>query len=354
MLTADPDRLLIIEDDDDARAAMCDVAECLGYSADSVTSAGEALVHPALKEVPLILLDRVLPDAMAEDLLPELKQHAPDSSVIMITGYADLEGSLAALRLGVADYLLKPVCGDVLRESIERVLHARHRDRERLQTTRLAAIAEAMTGLSHESRNALQRGQASLDLLIDELSGRPEAMRLVERIQSAQDDLHRLYEDVKEYASPVRLTPVPCHVNELVRQTAKEVSARIGGTQLSLTESSQTPDLQCRADPYALRVVFRNLLNNALAATDDVAINITYRDATLSGRPALQVTIADNGPGISDRIRPQVFKEFFTTRPRGTGLGLAICRRLIEAHRGRIEFGIPDQGTEVRVTLPWG
>src|SRR5262249_7692360 len=61
-----------------------------------------------------------------------------------------------------------------------------------LQSERLAAIGEAMTGLAHESRNALQRSQASLERLRMRVKDLPETLELLREVQKAQDDLHRL------------------------------------------------------------------------------------------------------------------------------------------------------------------
>ena len=70
------------------------------------------------------------------------------------------------------------------------------------QEERLAAIGQMMTGLAHESRNALQRGQACLERLTWKLQDQPEAHDLLVRLQQSQNDLIRLFEDVREFAAP--------------------------------------------------------------------------------------------------------------------------------------------------------
>ena len=77
-----------------------------------------------------------------------------------------------------------------------------------LQSERLAAIGEMVTGLAHESRNALQRCQACLEMLALAVRDRPEALDLIDRLQKAQDHLHHLYEDVRGYAAPIKLEKV--------------------------------------------------------------------------------------------------------------------------------------------------
>src|SRR5262245_49566038 len=86
------------------------------------------------------------------------------------------------------------------------VMQAEERAR---QAERLAAIGETMTVLVHESRNALQRSQASLEMLATEVEDRPEALKLVARAQRAQSDVHRLFEEVRQWAAPL-----PMHLEE--------------------------------------------------------------------------------------------------------------------------------------------
>ncbi|MBV8266282.1 MAG: PAS domain S-box protein, partial [Planctomycetaceae bacterium] len=74
-----------------------------------------------------------------------------------------------------------------------------------LQAERLAAIGEMVAGLAHEGRNILHRGQVCLEMLALEVEDRPEALRLIARLQQAQDDLLTLYEDVRGYAAPIHL-----------------------------------------------------------------------------------------------------------------------------------------------------
>jgi signal transduction histidine kinase len=234
---------------------------------------------------------------------------------------------------------------------------ARRRAEERLlQSERLAAIGTAITGLAHESRNALQRGQANLELLSLLVENQPEAMDLVRRLQRAQDDLHRLYEEVRAYAAPLNLNLESLPVGRVVREAWDLLAHSRNGRAVHFHEEQTSLDLVCPLDRFNMVQVFRNILENALSAAGDPAeISVGYMSEVVDGRPVLSVALRDNGPGIAPENCPKIFDEFFTTKTRGTGLGLAIVKRVVEAHGGRVSAS-PEYrgGAEIVVTLPRG
>jgi PAS domain S-box-containing protein len=225
-----------------------------------------------------------------------------------------------------------------------------------LQAERLAAIGEMVAGLTHESRNALHRSQVCLEMLALEVEDRPEALHLISRLQAAQDDLYRLFEDVRSYAAPIHLEVRACDLAGVWREAWVHLQALHPGRSDSLREEIDGQDLRCAADPFRLGQVFRNILDNALNASPDPAqIDLRCEGAELDGQPALRIAVRDHGPGLSPEQRQRIFEPFFTTKTRGTGLGMAISHRIVQAHGGQIavgENGVP--GAEILVTLPRG
>jgi hypothetical protein len=211
-----------------------------------------------------------------------------------------------------------------------------------------------IAGLAHESRNALQRSQACLEMLARLARGRPEELDLIDRLQKAQDHLHHLYEDVRSYAAPIRLDRRPCDLADVWREAWADLAPARRGRRASLREELPASDARCPADPFRLGQVFRNLFENALAsAPDPVELVLRTEEAELDGRPAIRVSVRDNGPGLAPEQRPMIFEPFYTTRTKGTGLGLAISRRIVEAHGGRVGLGDGEgTGAEFLITLP--
>jgi signal transduction histidine kinase len=122
---------------------------------------------------------------------------------------------------------------------------------------------------------------------------------------------------------------------------------------VSLVENTNGIDLDVEVDRFRMVQVFRNLLENSLAAGGDpVVIRIGCRDLHLNGKPAVEISVRDNGPGLTSDARQNVFEPFFTTKTKGTGLGMAIARRIIDAHGGRIALGESSEGAEFTISLP--
>ncbi len=208
--------------------------------------------------------------------------------------------------------------------------------------------------LSHESRNALHQIGLCLGLLWEYLDGQPKLLDPINCAQTALKQIRRLFEDVREYAAPITLDLQECWLPTILQQAWASLSAVWHGRDVRFREDSRGLDLRCLADPFRLEQVFRNILENALAAcADPVELDVSWTETNLEEQPAIRVSIRDNGPGLAPEQRRKVFEPFYTTKSKGTGLGLAITRRIIEAHGGRIAVGDKHQvGAELVIWLP--
>jgi two-component system sensor kinase FixL len=116
------------------------------------------------------------------------------------------------------------------------------------------------------------------------------------------------------------------------------------------------------ADHIQIEQVLLNLLRNAMDAivtanTDRRSIVI---EARRKSRSAIEITVADSGPGVAEELTGKLFDPFVTTKPLGMGLGLSISRSIVESHGGRLRmarnatsgaifaFDLPTDGPEAR------
>ncbi len=120
--------------------------------------------------------------------------------------------------------------------------------------------------------------------------------------------------------------------------------------------ASELPPISAGAD--VVHQLLLNLIMNAAAAVQDGGrIVVSAQRGWLPGAagrvPAIELAVADDGPGIPPELRQRVFDPFFTTRPDGTGLGLTVCARIVADHGGAIHIqDSPLGGAAVELTLP--
>ncbi len=206
--------------------------------------------------------------------------------------------------------------------------------RQQLQAERLAAIGQMITGIAHESRNALQRIQACTEMLELEFQPDTEEMKLIGRLQQAQDDLQWLFDEVRNYAAPIVLETQPIDLQDICQKAWSQTEPLRRDRDATFEIVGQQA-LAVQGDAFRLIQVFRNLLDNSLAAaTDPVRIRA---EITSGDSSHMVVTLSDNGPGFDESVARRMLDPFFTTKTKGSGLGMAIASRIVEAHGGTIQ-----------------
>lgn len=342
-------KILIVDDEPDACTSLRRILRLDGYEVDIAHSVAEMQTPRDWSEYFAILLDRKLPDGTAEELVSGIVQRAPQASVVIVTGNADIESSIAALRKGVDDYIVKPVNPDSLRASLARIIRRRKEEERALQTERLAAIGQVVTSLAHESRNFLQRISNATEFLEEIDKDNPDALHEIGRIQAAGKGIQHLLEEIRQFAAPIKLDRERYSLQSVWQKALADVSETKADVKVRVDESVGESDLNCHIDTFRMAQVFRNLFENSIAACgDNAGIHVQCEN----GDGSLKVSVCDDGPGMNGEQRRNVFQPFFTTKSKGTGLGMAIVKRIIEAHGGDIRVGDCQDGAEFLITLP--
>ena len=106
-------------------------------------------------------------------------------------------------------------------------------------------------------------------------------------------------------------------------------------------------------DKVQIQQVLLNLIRNAVEAMHDSPRRELAIKALLSEDGVVEISVADSGPGLPQRVREKLFQPFITTKPSGMGVGLSICRGIIEAHGGRMWLSDASAaGADFHFTLP--
>src|SRR5262249_32977309 len=174
-------------------------------------------------------------------------------------------------------------------------------------------------------------------------------------MRGARAALHRLYQEVREYAAPIQLDRCRCRPVELWREAWQDLAALRDARQAELREEigGGRGGLGGQALTHAgfLEPVGGDADRRGGPAQSGAWVEVRCGPAEVGGQQAVRIAVRDNGPGFAPEQRAKLFEPFYTTKVRGTGLGLAICKRIVEAHGGRIEAGA-GPGAEVILTLP--
>lgn len=223
-----------------------------------------------------------------------------------------------------------------------------------IRAERLAALGQFLAAIAHESRSALQRIQAGVDMLRPELAGNEEALEDLSSIERAGDTLQQLFNDLRSFAGPLRLQRCATDLCRMWRRPWDDLAHLRDGRRAQVLEAETIPGLTVCVDPFRMQQVFRNLMENSLAACHDpVRISIAAAETTIDDSPGVRIVFSDNGPGIDVKEQDVVFEPFFTTRPEGTGLGMAIAKRIVTAHGGRIGLiGSLEGGATFEIVIP--
>jgi signal transduction histidine kinase len=247
------------------------------------------------------------------------------------------------------------------REHSECALEAQRTQRAELeeklrQSEKLAAIGQLAAGVAHELGTPLGviAGRAQRAR-----RGVPEGSQAATEMESLLAELGRVEHIVRQLLNFARRNPLNRRDVSLPALMADVVSrVRMGEqrpeieVQAAPTDPSST--FTIRADPARLEQALGNLLENAIHAARE-RVTVAWRRIAEDCRAMLEITVADDGPGIAEAHVDRLFEPFFTTKPtgEGTGLGLAVAHVAIEDHGGelRLDRGW-SPGTRFVVTLP--
>ncbi len=382
-------RVLLVDDD---RRLVAMLGESLKLrlpdaQIDQCCSGAEALQRIDGADYDVVVSDCLMPGINGLELLDRIRVQSPHSLTMLVTGASDRELTLRAMRAGAYDFIHKPVDSEYFAASVRRAIetsrlrreverqqvvlrqHAEELERTVEERTRELQDAHRMKDaflatLSHELLTPLTAilGWARLARsgILDETT-RAQAIESIHRNAKAQAQLIDELLDISRIITgklrlEVKQVDVPSLLDHAVDTMLPAARAKMITIDTVLPKDDLDP---ISADPDRLQQVFWNLLSNAIKFTDEGG-RVVVRLERIGAQ--LEVTVTDNGAGISESLLPYVFERLRQGSPtghdpsrRGLGIGLAIVRYLVELHGGTVEAvsAGPGQGSTFRVRLPY-
>ena len=214
-----------------------------------------------------------------------------------------------------------------------------------LNAIEIAAQSDLIRVLTHEIMNSMtpvtSLAHSAADLMRElDADGKPEiadARAAVETLSRRADGVMHFVESYRQISRAPQVRPRPIDVKAWGHELEALFRAGDGaqGIEFTLRLGEDLPTLD--ADPDLMSQVLINLLRNAAEAARNDAehpqVSLTFQ-RTRSGRT--QIEVEDNGAGVPEGLRQDIFLPFFTTKAKGTGVGLSLARQVVLAHRGSI------------------
>jgi signal transduction histidine kinase len=302
--------------------------------------------------------------ASGQDALARVQRLDPTIGVVMVCGDATVWHAVEAMKLGAAEFVAEPPPPSELALLVDRALEKRrhHQRHEAEERERDQVRSNLISIVSHEMRSPLLFVKQCLQLLLDgdvgTLDGEAKSV-----LQSAGNRLEMALELAGDWLTISRIKSgdilgeaSPVEVAGVLEQAVSDIQGAADARGITVQMAELSSDLVVVADPENLRLIFSNLLENAIKFNRQggtIGVNVSTEDGTVN------VEVSDTGLGIPEADLPFVFEEFFrssmkeTRKIHGTGLGLSIVKRMVEGYGGRIHVESAEgEGSTFVVSLP--
>jgi two-component system, sporulation sensor kinase E len=216
-------------------------------------------------------------------------------------------------------------------------------------------------GLAHEIKNPLTAIKLYLEILrrtSTEIKDSSVQKEIIDSLRVVEDEVLRLNDITSDFLTTIRplsLDLQTINLHEFMKSLVEIFKVEMGLKKIIFTIKEQENLPQLVGDPKYLKMVFINLIKNAIEAYEGEStlqkkeILLTIEENT----PFIEISIKDHGGGIAPTHLKKIFEPYFTTKKNGVGIGLSMVYKIISEHQGSIQVqSHKDKGTIFSVFLP--
>jgi two-component system NtrC family sensor kinase len=234
-------------------------------------------------------------------------------------------------------------------------------EKELINSERLAAVGQTVAGLAHYIKNiliGLKGGRYIVDVALD----KNDTDKLKGGWQAIKRNIGRISDlvlDLLTYSKEREPEYENCLPNEIVNDVCELLEVTAREHHIEIIKDFDPSIHEVLMDPRSIHRSLLNLVSNAIdACTSDESSGLKWQirvKTTLEKGNTISFEVKDNGSGMSDEVRANLFESFFSTKQgKGTGLGLLVTRKLIEEHQGKIDITSKlGEGTTFTILLPF-
>jgi YesN/AraC family two-component response regulator len=376
--------ILYVEDDNEIREQMSSLLSKFINTIHQAPNGKEGLELYNEIKPDIVLTDIHMPKMDGLELSRHIKEIDPDTQIIVTTAFSDPSYLLKAIEIGVDSYILKPIDPKKVLEAIskygkivqdrkelkeykdnlekkvaEEIEKNKNKDDMLEKQSMQASMGEMINSIAHQWRqplNAINVETTNIIVGLELGEDKTIIKQYSDNIVRLTKKMSKIITDFMEFNNPNRVD-IEFSVKEIL-DTAKDILAPQMNKNSVKLEIIASEDIVIKTSEVAFKEVIVNLLNNAKDALVEhkeesdrnikVYMNILDNDT-------LEVVVHDNAGGIPEDISEDIFKPYFTTKPKGigTGIGLSIVKNLVEKElHGTIECQNSNSGAMFRIVLP--
>jgi signal transduction histidine kinase len=338
--------VLVIDDEESIRKILGMYLRSKDYEVITAADGQRGIEVFQKARPPIVLTDIRMPGMDGIEVLERIKQIAPETEVIVITGHGDMDLAIKALQLDASDFITKPVGNEALsialkraeeRLDTRRMLKASHEYLR--QAEKLIAIGKISDKLAHEIRNPLTVIGGLTDRLKKKARHYLDGEKYTEIISHEIARLENLVNDILLYSGEVPLKKTEVNINKVINEVLLLLDKDLTENGISVKTSFGESIPLIRGDKEKLQEVFINIVINAFHSMGKGGNLTVQTECVCEKTPkTVKVMISDTGKGIPQDILDKVFDAFFTTKTIGSGLGLTVAREIIKRHNGTMDI----------------
>jgi len=359
--TKKPKTTILLVDDDKMIRELC-VRALKEYRVLQAGTCAEALHLYEKEPVDLILSDVMMPGDSGIDLLRQIKALDPNAAVIIMTGFAEKEIVLDALKEDADDFIYKPLNLLQLKASVEKALARKALKEELASLKRSDRLKSSFLSLiSHKLRTPI----TGISLFLQELhhgnhdQNDPAFRQNMALICEEANYLARLVSDLLAFSEVMigndGVQREPCDLNLLASDLLMK-SREVHNKQTIEVVFNPGALPSLNLDLAKIRFSLQQVIDNAFKFSGETG---SVSLSTKADNDEVYITVSDSGKGIPKEEIPKLFEKFYQIDPnnsgqiRGFGLGLFYAREFIRQHGGGINLdSTPGLGTTITISLP--
>jgi two-component system NtrC family sensor kinase len=280
---------------------------------------------------------------------------------VQAQGAASAPSATAGRNGGLLRLTLAPLGGafghGAMVALVEDVAVQRAMEAQLIQSEKMAAIGQLVSGVAHELNNPLTSIAGLAELLLESEPLPDSPRQHIRIIHDQAERAGRIVRNLLTFARKETAQQAVVDLNEVVGRTASLVAYDLRLREIEVENQLSGHPVLVHGDPHELQQVLLNLLTNSIHALAGLPAGrerrVTLRTHKLNGDAVLEVM--DTGDGVREDHRPRLFTPFFTTKPagEGTGLGLSLSYGIAQSHGGSLSYrSAPTGGPNFVLALP--